>query len=210
MSDLATTPTTPVQHAWETVRARLRDGGIADLRPLDAGEADALLAVFDGMSASSRALRYLTGLPRLPSQMLSVLTAVDGDRHVAWLASVDGVPAGIGRYVRVPGCPTSAELAFEVVDEQHGRGLATLLLDAVTTVADARGVRRIQGTMAPANVASKRLMERVGARGGTVSGLLEVEGRLRLLDPPALDRSAVLRLAWAPGSSAEPGRVRTG
>jgi RimJ/RimL family protein N-acetyltransferase len=80
----------------------------------------------------------------------------------------------------------------------------------VTTVADAGGVRRIQGTMAPANVASRRLMERVGARGGTVSGLLEVEGRLRLLDPPALDRSAVLQLAWGPGSSAEPGRVRTG
>jgi hypothetical protein len=64
--------------------------------------------------------------------------------------------------------------------------------------------------MAPANVASKRLMERVGARGGMVSGLLEVEGRLRLLDPPTLDRSAVVRLACAPGSSAEPGWVWTG
>jgi RimJ/RimL family protein N-acetyltransferase len=185
----------PLDNPRDPVRVALRDGGTADLRPLRAGESDALLAVFDGMSPSSRALRYLTGLNQLPRQMLSVLTDVDGDRHVAWLALAGGEPAGIARYVRLPGCPTSAELALEVVDRLHGRGLATALVDAVTTVAAARGVRRMQGTLAPSNDASRRLMERVGARGTVVSGLLEMEGRLRLLDPPAVDRAAVLLLA---------------
>lgn len=202
------TPPLPVDTRPASVRVALRDGGIADLRPLRAGERDAMVAVFDGMSTSSRALRYLTGLHELPRQMLTVLTDVDGDRHVAWLALVDGEPAGLARYVRLTGCPTTAELAIEVVDRLHGRGLATALVDAVTTVAEARGVRRVQGTMAPSNTASRRLLERVGARGRVVEGLLEVEGRLRLLEPPAVDRAAVLTLAPAPADAA--GWVWTG
>jgi RimJ/RimL family protein N-acetyltransferase len=178
----------------DAVHVTLRDGAVAVLRPLERGETAPLLAVFGAMSPASRALRYLTGLPRLPGALLSMLSDVDGDRHGAWLVSLDGAPAGIARYVRFPGDPTSAELAFEVVDHHHGRGLATVLLDAVTTAAAARGVRRVQGTMAPSNTASRRLLERVGAASRLVDGLLEAEGPLRLLDPPVVDRAAVVRL----------------
>lgn len=174
--------------------ARLRDGTVTTLRPLGRGEAAPLLDVFEGMSGDSRALRYLTGLPRMPESMLSMLTDVDDDRHVAWLASIEGEPAGVARYVRLPGCASTAEVAFEVVDRHHGRGLATVLLDTITTVAAARGVRRIQGTLAPSNTASKRLLAKVGAGTRLVDGLLEADGPLRLLDPPAVDRSAVLGL----------------
>ncbi len=181
-------------HEEALLDARLRDGTAVTLRPLGRGEAAALLDVFDGMSGDSRALRYLTGLPRMPQPMLSMLTDVDDDRHVAWLASIAGEPAGIARYVRLPGCATTAEVAFEVVDRHHGRGLATVLLDTITTVAAARGVRRIQGTLAPSNTASRRLLARVGAGTRLVDGLLEADGPLRLIDPPAVDRSAVLGL----------------
>lgn len=184
-----------------SLTARLRDGAPVLLRPLGPDEPEPLLEVFAAMSEGSRALRYLTGLSRLPSSLLRVLTDVDDDRHVAWLATVDGEAAGIARFVRLPGCPTTAELAFEVADHHHGRGLATLLLDVVTTVASARGVRRVQGTMAPSNAASRRLLERVGASGRVVDGLLEAEGPLRLLDPAAVDRAQVIRLACAPMSA---------
>ena len=179
------------------VGVRLGDGTGVDLRPLVHGETAPLLGVFDGMSADSRVLRYLNGLPGLPPKMLHLLTDVDGDRHVAWLASVEGEPVGIARYVRVRGCPTTAELAFEVVDRLHGRGLGTVLLDAITTVAAARGIRRVVATLSPSNTASRRLLDKVGAATRLVDGLLEAEGPLRLLDPPAVDRSALLRLLCA-------------
>jgi len=184
-------------HEHSGVEVRLRDGSRAALRPLDHGETEPLLSVFAGMSDASRTLRYLTGLPRLPRQMLTVLTDVDGDRHASWLATVAGQPAGIARYVRLPGLPTTAELAFEVVDHHHGLGLGTVLLDTITTVAAARGVHRIQATLAPANTASRRLLGRIGLETRPVDGLLEAEGPLRLLDPAAVDRSAVVRLACA-------------
>lgn len=195
MSHLVVAAPTPSIDASDGIEVVLRDGGRARLRPLGHGERDVLLAVFARMSAPSRALRYLTGLPEIPRRMLDVLTDVDGERHVAWLASVDGRPVGIARCIRLPGCPTTAELAVEVVDEEHGRGIATILTDAVTTVADARGVRRIRGTVAPSNAAPMRLLLRLGARGRTAQGLYEAEGRLRLLDPPTVDRTAVLALA---------------
>lgn len=179
------------------IGARLSDGTPVALRALVHGETAPLLGVFDGMSAGSRALRYLNGLPGLPPKMLHLLTDVDGDRHVAWLASMEGEPVGIARYVRVQGCPTTAELAFEVVDRVHGRGLGTVLLDAITTVAAARGIRRVVGTLSPSNTASRRLLLRLGAATRLVDGLLEAEGPLRLLDPPAVDRSALLRLLCA-------------
>lgn len=179
----------------DTVRARLRDGGAAALRPLVAGETGPLEDVFAGMSQDSRAMRYLGGMPRLSPPLTAVLTDVDGDRHVAWLACVDGHPAGIARYVRAAHDWSTAELAFEVVDSQHGRGLATVLMDALTTVASVNGVRRIRGTLLPDNVASRRLLARFGAVARLDDGLLEVEGPLRLLDPPLVDRAAVVRLA---------------
>lgn len=180
------------------VRARLRDGAAVSLRPLANGETGPLLSVFDGMSAESRALRYLTGLPRIPQVMLSTLTDVDGDRHVAWLATIDGEAAGIARYVRAPRCWTTAEIALEVVDRHHGRGLGSVLVDTVTTVAAARGVRRVRATMAPWNDVAPRLLRRIGASDHLREGLREAEGPLRLVEPPLVDRAAVLRLACGP------------
>ena len=168
-------------------------GGSAALRPLRHGETEPLLSVFERLSPASRASRYLVGMPRLPSPMRDLLVAVDDCDHVAWLATVDGAPAGIARYVRV--APDTAEVAFEVVDAHHGRGLGTALLDVVTTVAQARGVRRVRATVLPTNAPSLRLLARLGNPLSANDGVLEGESALRLLDPARVDRGAVLALA---------------
>jgi RimJ/RimL family protein N-acetyltransferase len=175
------------------VEVRLSRGAAATLRPLGPGETKPLLAVFDRLSAASRFDRYLVGVPRLPSPMLKALAAVDGHDHVAWLASVAGQPAGIARYVRV--AAEAAEVAFEVADAHQGRGLGTALLDTITTVAAAHGVRRVQATVLPTNAPSLRLLARLGIPLTLHDGLLEGEGPLRLLDPARVDRGAVVALA---------------
>lgn len=165
------------------------------LRPLQRGEAGPLLAVFEGMTVASRADRYLVGLAALPASMLTALTAVDGYDHAAWLATVREQPVGIARYIRIG--PELAEVAFEVADDYQGRGLGALLLDVITTVACAQGVRRVRATALASNTRSRRLLDRVGIRLSPGDGVLEGEGRLRLLDPPRVERSAVLALARA-------------
>jgi GNAT superfamily N-acetyltransferase len=182
------------------VHAALTDGGTASLRPLDHGETEPLQAVFAQMSDTSRHSRYLAGIPRLPAAMAAALTDVDGHRHAAWLATVDGTAAGIARYVAVG--PDTVEVAFEVVDAHHRRGLGAILLDTVTTVAAARGFCRVQATVMPANQPSLRLLRRMGLTLIPVDGLLEGTGPLRLLDPARVDRAAVVSLALR---TSEPG-----
>ena len=172
----------------------LRDGTPAVLRPLGDGEAGPLEAVFAGMSAASRASRYLVGLPRLPASFRRALTAVDGHRHVAWVAEIGSRPAGIARFIRLAEDDGSAEFAFEVVDEHHGRGLAGVLLHVVAAVAVAHGVTTLRASLAPDNVASRRLVTRYGARVHLVDGLLEAEGTLTLPAPAPVDDALVLEV----------------
>jgi GNAT superfamily N-acetyltransferase len=176
-----------------TVTVRLRDGGTATLRPLRRGETEPVQAVFAGMSPAARTDRYLVGMARLPGPMLRALAAVDGHSHVAWLADVDGRPAGIARYVATGEC--SAEVAFEVVDAHRGRGVGSALVDAVLTVAAHRGYTRVQASVHPANAASLGMLARLGLRLRLVDGLLEGEGALRRLEPARVDRDAVLTAA---------------
>lgn len=184
----------PIRDTGTSVTARIQ-GGLAVLRPLGPDEQQPLAEVFDAMSARSRFSRYLTGLNQLPPAMSRALTAVDGHDHVAWLASVEGRPAGIGRYVRT--APCTAEVAFEVVDAHQRRGLGTVLVDVLTTVAAVSGIRHVEATVLPSNAASLRLLEQIGLSFRATAGELEGHGELRLLDPPRIDRPAVARLALA-------------
>ena len=185
--------------APDSVHVRLPGGSAVELRPLRQGEEGPLLTVFAHMSPASRARRYLTGMVRLPATMVRALTDVDGLRHVGWVASMDGRPVGIARSVLEEA--GVAEIAVEVVDEHQGVGVASVLVDAVTTVAAATGVRRVRATMTPDNEPSRRLMSRLGIRLRVVDGLVEGEGPLRLLDPPRVDRRAVLALALRAASA---------
>jgi GNAT superfamily N-acetyltransferase len=197
--------TSPLLADRATVPATIR-GGVALVRPLAPGEAAPLEAVFAASSAASREARYLAPLVRLPGPMVAALTAVDGCLHDAWLATVDGAPAGLARYVRVGpgagGSSATAELAFEVVDHHQGRGVGAVLLDTVTTVAMARGVRTVRASVGAQNARSRRLLARVGLEVRGRGAVLEAEAPLVLMDPPRVERPAVLRLALARGVAA--------
>ena len=187
------------------VSATLPDGGTVTLRPLRHGETDPVQAVFDGMSPDARVDRYLTGMPRLPGAVLTALADVDGVRHAAWLASVDGRPAGIARYVVVEA--GVAELAVEVVDTHRGRGIGSVLIDVVTTVAVTHGVRRSRAVLLPGNGPSRHLVTRIGVRLAPTGSILEGEGPLRLLEPPRVDRRVVVALAASNAPWRNPTRV---
>lgn len=184
--------TSPLRSDGSSVAVRITSG-CAVLRPLEDGEHDALRSVFDQLSPDSRRDRYLVAMPRLPRAMADVLASVDGCDRVAWLASVDERPAGIARYVRTG--PRTAEIALEVVDAHQGRGLGAALLDAITTVAMVSGITRVQASVLSSNRRSIDLLQRIGLRltAGTV--VLGGESDLRLMDPPRVNRPAVVRVA---------------
>jgi GNAT superfamily N-acetyltransferase len=128
------------------------------IRPLLAGERGPVDTVFDGLSPSSRYLRFHGGMPRLTDSMRRLLLAVDGVRHVALVAesAEDGAPVGIARFVAEG--PDRAELAIAVVDAAQGCGIGRRLLESLRDVALGLGYREFTALVLPENRPMLRLL----------------------------------------------------
>lgn len=129
------------------------------IRSLRAGEQDVLRAVFDGMSPRSRYRRYFTGIPVLTPTMTRRLAAVDDREHLAVVALAGPRPIGIARLVAVSG--KRAELAVEVVDTWHGRGIGTRLVREVLDAGRLAGYTQIVGSVLVENVPMLALLASV-------------------------------------------------
>jgi GNAT superfamily N-acetyltransferase len=66
--------------------------------------------------------------------------------------------------VRLPDEPDAGEAAVTVVDDWHGRGLGTLLLELLGAVALENGIRRFVGFALGENVQIRELVQPLGAR----------------------------------------------
>jgi GNAT superfamily N-acetyltransferase len=163
------------------------------VRPLAPGEEEPLQAVFDGLSAHSRRMRFLAPVPRLLPAVLRTLADVDHDRHGCWVAELDGEPLGVGRYIRDRSDSTLAEVAFEVVDHAQGLGLGRLLVDVVGAAASDVGVTTALWTMDPYNLRIRQLALPLGGTFEMDEDVLE--GRTPLPVLPAVEACRIVRCA---------------
>ncbi len=127
------------------------------VRPLRAGETEAVQAVFDRLGPRSRLLRFGGAKNVLTPADLELLTQVDADHHVL-VAVVDGEPVGIARLVRHGDL---GEVAFAVADDFQGRGVGTVLVDRLAEDARAAGITRFCGDVSADNAPSLALVRRL-------------------------------------------------
>jgi ribosomal protein S18 acetylase RimI-like enzyme len=129
------------------MHSRYLDGFV--IRPLRNGDTETVAAVFARLGERSRRLRFAAAKPRLSRTELDTLARVDGRHHVL-VAYVDGDPrpAAIARLVREG---DAADVAFEVADEQQGRGIGTALAEALAADARAAGIVEFHATVAGDN-----------------------------------------------------------
>jgi len=134
------------------------------IRRLDQGERRPVLQVFEGLSERSRRLRFLGPKPVLREAELDRLVDVGccGRQAVVATDPATATAVGIARYVRLGADRATAEVAFEVVDEWQGKGVARRLVDALRVVAAEEGIARLHATIAPGNKAALALMRRLG------------------------------------------------
>ncbi len=156
-------------------RVLLRDGSSITVRPIEPDDKALLREQFEQMSPESRRRRYLTPATDLTPEDLAYLTEVDHRRHEAVIAlDEQGHCVGVARYVRVPGECESAEVAAEVVDEWHGRGVATALLGDLSERALENGIREFRAYVSTDNRVVLDALGRAGAeRTGEDSGEIE-------------------------------------
>ena len=174
-------------------RVTLRDGSEVDIRPVRPTDKQLLHDGFARLSAESRYRRFLVPMPRLSERLLRYLTEIDHHDHEALgaLAAGSGEPIGIARYVRSEQDGDVAEVAVAVIDDWHGRGVATALLTRLAERAREEGIARFTATCQAGNAEALELVEDLGATRTTATDCSLVEAQVEL---PAVDDRSLSRL----------------
>lgn len=186
----------------EAETVRLSDGSAVLIRPIEPSDGPLVRALYYDLSELSRRRRFLVPTAELSDDDLAYLTEVDHRRHEALIA-IDPEhdrAVGVARYVRVPGDREAGELAVEVVDDWHRRGLGTALLDRLTERARENGLTRYTALVSPDNEIVLGALERAGAtRTGTTS-----DGEVEMaVDLPSDGLGERLRAALRAAGSAQ-------
>ncbi len=115
------------------------------------------------MSPDNIYLRFFSPSKTSAAREARRVTRPPGTGHVALLAWLGDRLVGVASYE--PGDkPGAAEIAFAVSDDMHGRGVATLLLDHLVSIARQRGVSAFTAQTLARNDAMLRVFAAVGLR----------------------------------------------
>jgi GNAT superfamily N-acetyltransferase len=148
--------------------AVLTDGTRLRLRPIGPDDKAGLTAGMARLSPESKRRRFFSAKDRLSESALAYLTEVDYADHFAWVALALDEPGqpivGVARYIRVAGQPDGAEFALAVIDEYQGRGLGSLLFEALEAVARANGIQRFVAHVLNDNLPMRGIVEDAGGR----------------------------------------------
>jgi RimJ/RimL family protein N-acetyltransferase len=162
----------------QRTRHVLSDGTVVVLRPISAADKAELQLGLQRLSPESVQRRFMAPKPSFSAAELRYLTEVDGHDHVAIVVELEdrpGVVLGVARYVRLPDRDGVAEPAIVVADFLQGKGLGTLLAEALAREAVRNGIHRFAAIMLGDNRPAQRLMSRLTDRLETHSeaGILE-------------------------------------
>jgi acyl-CoA synthetase (NDP forming)/L-amino acid N-acyltransferase YncA len=151
----------------QSVYALLADGRTVEIRPTTAADFDAVKAMHEAMSPNNAYLRFFS-LSRISAQQEAKrVTRAPGPDHAALLAIYDGQVVGLASY-EVPRAsagqanPRTAEVAFAVADTMHHRGIATLLLEHLVSLARGSQLEALVAETLPENTGMLRVFSDAG------------------------------------------------
>lgn len=125
----------------ESERALLRDGSAVTIRPSSTADEPALRSFLNGLCLEARRLRFFTGAADIACA--AHIAAVTDESHYGLLAH-DELGDLVGHATCVQLDETHAEVAVEVADHLHGRGLGTVLIERLAVVAEQRGITHFE------------------------------------------------------------------
>ncbi len=189
-----------------TMRAVLRDGSVTDLRVAGPEDHEAVRRFFHELSPESRRRRFFS-IAEPPDPIIARLCdASDPAAGVTLLAirNVDGElkPIAMGSYLTTG--DAVAEVAFAVDDHFQGKGLGTILLERLATIAAQHGIDRFEAVTLPENAAMIEVFIESGfeVRSRSESGAVSVQ--LSIQPTEEAVTLAERRLAGATASSLRP------
>ena len=146
------------------IPVRLADGGELMLRPVLPGDNERSSSTSVEFSSETLYRRFMS--TRAPSSaLMHYLFEVDYVDHFVWVLvdGADGPVVADVRFVRDINDASVAEIAFIVADDYQGRGIGSLLMDALTISAQVGGVRRFTARLLADNLRMRSILDRFGA-----------------------------------------------
>jgi acyl-CoA synthetase (NDP forming)/GNAT superfamily N-acetyltransferase len=143
------------------VFALLADGATAEIRAAIPDDLDAVRGMYEAMSQQNLYLRFFSLSKSAAGQEARRLCRPADPDHAALLALLNGKIVGAASY-EPTGAPGVAEVAFAVADDMHGRGVATLLLEHLVSLARVRHLRAFTAITLGENSAMLRVLGDAG------------------------------------------------
>ena len=122
------------------VYALLADGTTVEIRQAVPDDFDAVQAMHEAMAPNNIYLRFFSYSRRSAKTEARRICADPAPGNAALLALRDGELVGVASYAGLIGHPGQAEVAFAVADNMHHKGIATLLLEHLVSLALSRQI----------------------------------------------------------------------
>ena len=136
----------------DRVYALLADGTTVEIREACPDDFDAVRAMHEAMAPDNIYLRFFS-YSRQSAETEACRVCRDPDPgtpgSAALLALRDGELVGVASYAEHPGHPGQAEVAFAVADHMHHKGIATLLLEHLVSLAKSRQITTFTAESSP-------------------------------------------------------------
>jgi len=147
-----------------TARELLRDGSPIEVRALRREDEADMLAAVERTSVQSLQRRFFVMKRHFSEKERAFFMEVDFNNHVAIVAVLEDsgrkVIAAGGRYIVFE--PGRAEMAFVVVDTWQGRGLGSILMRHLVTIAKDAGLQELTAEVLPENAAMRKVFSKFG------------------------------------------------
>lgn len=174
----------------------LADGATAFVRPIRPDDGPLIVDFHSRQSPESIYFRYFSPRPRLTDREVERATHLDYVDRFALIALRGDELIGVARYDRWRH-RAEAEVAFFVDDANHGRGLATVLLEHLAVRAREVGLRGFTASVLPDNRRMIGVFTRAGFQTATQFADGAVEVRLDLQPTPEAEAAIEARARTA-------------
>src|SRR5262249_11022251 len=144
------------------VYALLADGTTIEIRQAGRGDFDAVQAMHEAMSPDNIYMRFFSYSRRSAETEARRICTDPVPGSAALLALAGGKLAGVASYVPLRGRPGVAEVAFAVADHMHHKGIATLLLEHLVSLARSRQITTFTAETLTENTAMLKVFADVG------------------------------------------------
>jgi len=159
------------------VYALLADGSTVQIRPAAAGDFAAVKAMHEAMSPDNAYLRFFSTSRTAAEREARRVTREPGPDHAALLALYGAEVVGVASYEVVGSSGgKTAEVAFAVADTMHHRGIATLLLEHLVSLARARRIESFMAETLSENISMLHVFSDAGlpARSARADGVVTI------------------------------------